>query len=96
MKATITQDDIDKAIEANKTESICQSCVLFQVMKRVGIPVREVTFVGFSMAGIDGWHLFPKKGKAEDITMLNPCEWQSTLGMEIELPELAELMSSRN
>ncbi len=94
MKVTITQEDCDRALaeyseEANNgCSNVCQSCLIYQAAKRMGI---DVWFVGASQIQFPestGREAFELGAAEREITKAMCSDWPSFVGTEIELPDL--------
>lgn len=86
MKATILKKDVEKALEADSIgEDICETCVLMQVFKRVGIQVDYCSWNGFKPSGGSDRIL---SNDLQNLVQAKPYQWRLFIGKEIELPDL--------
>lgn len=84
MKITITQEDVDKAVEsAQNGEGVCDSCVAYQALKRSGVEVLSVWCGGFDTR--DGKQFKLIEGR--DVTFATVSQWRKFVGTEITFKE---------
>lgn len=84
MQVTIIQQDIDKAKETYEIKGIvCQSCLIYQALKRNNVPVDGVAFDRFDLLD-KSIHKLSKS--AQQLTNSLISDWQSYIDAEIELP----------
>lgn len=81
MKITITQEDIDAALKEHSDDTgVTRCCVVFQALKRSGIPVSGV---GYTSTDLRNGEIYALIG-TDEITRASHEEWQNFLGAEIE------------
>lgn len=87
MKITITQSDLEAARKDHEvTGMFFDTCLVYQALKRSGIPVRGVGYESCDVAGGD-IHRLKNTG---DITRASSENWDKFVGCEFEFLEIPE------
>ncbi len=83
MKIEVTQEDISKAISSISDLNPCKYCIIFQALKRNGIPVKSVGMFRVTIG--DKLETYKLPENAIKVTVLIPKEWKDVKPFSFEI-----------